>query len=676
MKWKFARETQADHKYLICNADEGDPGAFMDRAVLESDPHRVLEGMLIAAYAIGASKAYIYCRAEYPAGHRAPEGRHRPGRPRTACSARTSSAAASISTSSSSMGAGAFVCGEETALMHSIEGKRGMPRPRPPYPGGAGPVRQAHRHQQRRDLGQRAGHHGNGRAMRSPRSAPPSSKGTKVFALSGMVNRTGLVEVPMGITLREIVFDDRRRHPRRQEVQGRADRRSVGRLHPRAARWTSSSTTRPSRSSAPSWARAAWSSWTRTPAWWTWPSSSWSSSSNESCGKCIPCREGTKRMLEILQAITRPRRRENGSDALLRFQGVMQLKQLAETIRISSLCGLGQTAPNPVLSTLRLFRDEYEAHIFDRALPGRHLQGAGRRALPDRLPGGHRGVALRRARRPRRNRAGLPGHPRRQPVPVGVRPRVQPPLRGRLPLRRHGRRAHRGPRAQALRGGPRRSQVRTAVTVKPATDKSKKVAVIGAGPSGLTAAHYLSLKGHKVTVFEKENEPGGMLVNGIPGLPPAARCRCARKSTSLLNANIELKCNIALGKDVTVDGLLASGYDAVYVSIGAYKSQRLGIDGEDVAGVIPGMAFLKANNLRDEKLARGKVGIIGGGNTAMDAARVALRQPGVDEGHHPLPPHPRRNAGLRRGDPGRARRGHRDRGAGRAGRGARRRTAS
>jgi NADH-quinone oxidoreductase subunit F len=166
------------------------------------------------------------------------------------------------------------------------------------------------------------------------------------------------------------------------------------------------------------------------------------------------------------------------------------------------------------------------------------------------------------------------------------------------------------------------------VTIKPATDKSKKVAVIGAGPSGLTAAHYLSQKGHKVTVFEKENEPGGMLFNGIPAyrLP---RDIVRKEIASLLNANIELKCNIALGKDVTVDGLMASGFDAVYVSIGAYKSQRLGIDGEDVAGVIPGMAFLKANNLRDEKLAKGNVGIIGGGNTAMDAARVALRQPGV-----------------------------------------------
>jgi NADH-quinone oxidoreductase subunit F len=350
---------------------------------------------------------------------------------------------------------------------------------------------------------------------------------------------------------------------------------------------------------------------------------------NESCGKCIPCREGTKRMLEILQAITRPRRRENGSDALLRFQGVMQLKQLAETIRISSLCGLGQTAPNPVLSTMRWFRDEYEAHIFDRACPAgtckdlvgapcqtgcpvgtevwRYVAHLGRgetelayQAIRDANP--FPSVCARVCSHPCEDvcRCGATGG-----EPIAVRA-----------LKRYVV-DHVEPSAYRI-------------TIKPATDKSKKVAVIGAGPSGLTAAHYLSLKGHKVTVFEKESEPGGMLFNGIPAyrLP---RDVVRKEIASLLNDNIELKCNIALGKDVTVDGLLASGFDAVYVSIGAYKSQRLGIDGEDVAGVIPGMAFLKANNLRGESLAKGKVGIIGGGNTAMDAARVALRQPGVEK---------------------------------------------
>jgi NADH-quinone oxidoreductase subunit F len=335
-------------------------------------------------------------------------------------------------------------------------------------------------------------------------------------------------------------------------------------------------------------------------------------------------------MLEILQAITRPRRRENGSDALLRFQGVMQLKQLAETIRISSLCGLGQTAPNPVLSTMRWFRDEYEAHIFDRACPAgtcKELVGA---PCQTGCPVGTE--VWRYVAHIARGETELAYQAIRDANPF-------PSVCARVcshPCEEVCRCGATGGEPIAVRALKRYvvdhiDPKSYAVTIKPATDKSKKVAIIGAGPSGLTAAHYLSQKGHKVTVFEKENEPGGMLFNGIPAyrLP---RDVVRKEIASLLNANIELKCNIALGQganDITVDGLLASGFDSVYISIGAYKSQRLGIDGEDVVGVIPGMAFLKANNLRDEKLAKGSVGIIGGGNTAMDAARVALRQPGV-----------------------------------------------
>jgi NADH-quinone oxidoreductase subunit F len=626
MKWKFAREAQGDHKYLICNADEGDPGAFMDRAVAESDPYRLLEGMVIAAYAIGASKAYIYIRAEYPLAIE---------RLRVAIPKATEYGLLGKNILGSGfdleivlkLGAGAFVCGEETALMQSIEGKRGMPRPRPPFPAVKGlfgmptvinNVETLACVSTLMEMG--------GDAFAAVGTA--KSKGTKVFALSGMVSRTGLVEVPMGTTIRKIVFD-------------------VGGGNPSGKKCKAVQIGGPSGGCIPEpkmdiivdydaikelgaiMGSGGLVVLDETTCMVDLAKFFMEFIQNESCGKCIPCREGTKRMLEILQAITRPRRRENGSDALLRFQGVMQLKQLAETIRISSLCGLGQTAPNPVLSTMRWFRDEYEAHIFDRACPAgtckdlvgapcqtgcpvgtevwRYVAHLGRgetelayQAIRDANP--FPSVCARVCSHPCEDvcRCGATGG-----EPIAVRA-----------LKRYVV-DHVEPSAYRI-------------TIKPATDKSKKVAVIGAGPSGLTAAHYLSLKGHKVTVFEKENEPGGMLFNGIPAyrLP---RDVVRKEIASLLNDNIELKCNIALGKDVTVDGLLASGFDAVYVSIGAYKSQRLGIDGEDVVGVIPGMAFLKANNLRGESLAKGKVGIIGGGNTAMDAARVALRQPGVDK---------------------------------------------
>ncbi len=626
MKWKFAREAPGDHKYLICNADEGDPGAFMDRAVAESDPYRLLEGMVIAAYAIGASKAYIYIRAEYPLAIE---------RLRVAIPKATEYGLLGKNILGSGfdleivlkLGAGAFVCGEETALMQSIEGKRGMPRPRPPFPAVKGlfgmptvinNVETLACVSTLMEMG--------GDAFAAVGTA--KSKGTKVFALSGMVSRTGLVEVPMGTTIRKIVFD-------------------VGGGNPSGKKCKAVQIGGPSGGCIPEpkmdiivdydaikelgaiMGSGGLVVLDETTCMVDLAKFFMEFIQNESCGKCIPCREGTKRMLEILQAITRPRRRENGNDALLRFQGVMQLKQLAETIRISSLCGLGQTAPNPVLSTMRWFRDEYEAHIFDRACPAgtcKDLVGA---PCQTGCPVGtevwryvaHLGrgetelayQAIREANPFPSVCARVCSHPCEDVCRCGATGGEPIAVRA---LKRYVV-DHVDPSAYR-------------VTLKGATPKSKKVAVIGAGPSGLTAAHYLSLKGHKVTVFEKENEPGGMLFNGIPAyrLP---RDVVRKEIASLLNDNIELKCNIALGKDVTVDGLLASGFDAVYVSIGAYKSQRLGIDGEHVAGVIPGMAFLKANNLRGETLAQGKVGIIGGGNTAMDAARVALRQPGVDK---------------------------------------------
>jgi NADH-quinone oxidoreductase subunit F len=626
VKWKFARETQAEHKYLICNADEGDPGAFMDRAVAESDPYRLLEGMVFAAYAIGANQAYIYIRAEYPLAIE---------RLRAAIPKATEYGLLGKNILGSGfdleivlkLGAGAFVCGEETALMQSIEGKRGMPRPRPPFPAVSGLFGMPTVINNVETLACVPGlMQMGGDAFAAVGTA--KSKGTKVFALSGMVNRTGLVEVPMGTTIRQIVFD-------------------VGGGIPNNKRCKAVQIGGPSGGCIPEPKMDIIVDYDALKELGAIMGSGglvvldentcmvdlakffMEFIGNESCGKCIPCREGTKRMLEILQGITRPRRRENGTDALLRFQGVMQLKQLAETIRISSLCGLGQTAPNPVLSTMRWFREEYEAHIYDRACPAgtcKELVGA---PCQSGCPVGtevwryvaHLGrgetelayQAIREANPFPSVCARVCSHPCEDVCRCGATGGEPIAVRA---LKRYVV-DHVDPKSYA-------------VTVKPATDNSKKVAVIGAGPSGLTVAHYLSLKGHKVTVFEKENEPGGMLLSGIPAyrLP---REILRQEIASLLNANIEVKCSVALGRDVTVDGLLASGFDALYVSIGAYQSQRLGIDSEDVMGVIPGMAFLKANNLRGEKLAKGKVGIIGGGNTAMDAARVALRQPGVEK---------------------------------------------
>ncbi|TVS15932.1 MAG: NADH-quinone oxidoreductase subunit NuoF [Planctomycetaceae bacterium] len=365
-KWQFARQAQSDGKYLICNADEGDPGAFMDRAVIESDPHRLVEGMVIAAYAIGATKAYVYLRAEYPLAIKRLQAALAQAEANRLLGENILGTDFSLQIAIK-MGAGAFVCGEETALIHSIEGRRGMPRPRPPFPAVKGLFGKPTIINNVETLANVP--------MLVDRGASwfgalgtPSSKGTKVFALSGKVARTGLVEVAMGTTVRQIVFD-------------------VGGGIPDGRRYKAVQIGGPSGGCIPDQhldIDIDYESLKTVGAMMGSGGLVVMDEDNcmvdvamffmdfiqrESCGKCIPCREGTRRMLEILQRIMRGRQREKGIDALERFHSVLHLQDLAETIRDASLCGLGMTAPNPVLSTLRFFRDEYEAHIYERRCP-------------------------------------------------------------------------------------------------------------------------------------------------------------------------------------------------------------------------------------------------------------------------------------------------------------------
>ncbi len=365
-KWKFALNTAAQQKYLICNADEGDPGAFMDRAVIEGDPHRLVEGMALAAYAIGASKAYVYIRAEYPlAIKRLIEA---------LAQARSWGLLGENILDSGfdleiiiKQGAGAFVCGEETALINSIEGRRGMPRPRPPYPAVRGLFDCPTVINNVETLANVPALVQNGPEWFSA-VGTATSKGTKVFALSGKVSRTGLVEVTMGTTLRSIVFD-------------------IGGGIPNGKNYKAVQIGGPSGGCIPAQHLDIEIDYESLKTVGAMMGSGglvvmdqdtcmvdvakffMDFIQRESCGKCIPCREGTRRMLEILQRITRGRRTEKDGDALERFRGVMYLNRLAQVIRDTSLCGLGQTAPNPVLSTMRWFRDEYEAHIFERRCP-------------------------------------------------------------------------------------------------------------------------------------------------------------------------------------------------------------------------------------------------------------------------------------------------------------------
>jgi NADH:ubiquinone oxidoreductase subunit F (NADH-binding)/Pyruvate/2-oxoacid:ferredoxin oxidoreductase delta subunit len=370
-KWKIALGQEAPQKYFICNADEGDPGAFMDRAVIEGDPHRLVEGMAIAAYAIGASIGYVYIRAEYPlavkrlreaiaqAGERGLLGKNILG----------SGFDLELSIK---MGAGAFVCGEETALINSIEGRRGMPRPRPPYPAQRGLFGMPTVINNVETLANVPGIllHG---PERFAALGTAGSKGTKVFALSGKVERTGLVEVAMGTPLRDIVFRIGGGIPGGKAYKAVQIGGPSGGCVPAAhldiqVDYESLKTVGAMMGSGGLVVMDEGTCMVDVAKFFM------DFIQKESCGKCIPCREGTRRMLEILESISRGRRSETPEEALQRFQGVVALQRLAEVIQDTSLCGLGQSAPNPVLSTLRWFRDEYEEHIYERRCPAHVCQ--------------------------------------------------------------------------------------------------------------------------------------------------------------------------------------------------------------------------------------------------------------------------------------------------------------
>ena len=366
LKWKFANAESSSQKYLICNADEGDPGAFMDRAVIEGDPHRLLEGMAIAAYAIGASKAYVYIRAEYPLAIKRLNISLEQAREYGLLGENIFETGIDFDIKVK-IGAGAFVCGEETALMHSIEGKRGMPRPRPPFPTTSGLFGKPTVINNVETLSNVPAIIEKGKEWFAS-IGTENSKGTKVFALSGKVNLTGLIEIPMGTTIRDIIFKIAGGIPNNKKYKAvqiggpsggcitednldiEIDYDSL--LEVGAMMGSGGLVVMDEETCMVDVAKFFMDFIQR-----------------ESCGKCIPCREGTKRMLEILESITSKPVSTSNNEALDRFKGIMQLEKLAHVIKDSSLCGLGQSAPNPVLSTLRWFRDEYDAHIYDRKCP-------------------------------------------------------------------------------------------------------------------------------------------------------------------------------------------------------------------------------------------------------------------------------------------------------------------
>jgi NADH-quinone oxidoreductase subunit F/NADP-reducing hydrogenase subunit HndC len=356
-KWQFTRNAAGDKKYVVCNADEGDPGAFMDRSVLEGDPHRVLEGMIICGYAVGADEGYIYCRAEYPLAIKRLQGAIKQALEAGLLGENILESGFNF-TIHIKEGAGAFVCGEETALLASIEGRRGMPRPRPPFPAVSGlwgkPTNInnvetfANIPSIMRDGGDYFASKGT-----------ETSKGTKVFALTGKINNTGLAEVPMGITMREIIYDIGGGIPNGKkfkavQIGGPSGGCLPEQLLDLAIDYESLTKAGAMMGSGGLVVMDETTCMVDVARYFL------NFTQDESCGKCTPCREGTKRMLEILNRICDGKGTE---------EDIPLLESLAKSIKAGSLCALGQTAPNPVLSTLNFFRHEYEAHIRDHKCP-------------------------------------------------------------------------------------------------------------------------------------------------------------------------------------------------------------------------------------------------------------------------------------------------------------------
>jgi len=363
VKWELCRRQPGSVKYVICNADEGDPGAYMDRSIMEGNPHRVIEGMLIGAYAIGAHQGYVYIRAEYPLAVKTL--RHAIQQAEQAGLLGKSILGTGFDFSLGiRLGAGAFVCGEETALMASIEGRVGEPRPRPPFPAESG-------------LWGKPSNINNVKTWASvpiiinrggdwySRIGTATSKGTMIFSVVGKINNTGLVEVPMGISLRKLIFD-------------------IGGGIPNGKAFKAAQIGGPSGGCIPAEHLDAPIDYESLVALGAIVGSGglvvadedtcmvdfaryfMAFTQEESCGKCVPCRVGTRAMLATLERICAGRGQLGDVEYLL---------ELGEHVKRSSLCGLGQTAPNPVLSTLRYFRDEYEAHIYDKTCPAKVCKG-------------------------------------------------------------------------------------------------------------------------------------------------------------------------------------------------------------------------------------------------------------------------------------------------------------
>ena len=609
-KWELARASKGDTKHLVCNADEGDPGAFMDRSIIESDPHSVLEGMIIGARAIGASQGYIYIRNEYPLA-----------RERLVKAIQQATEYGLLGEDifgtgfsfdiSIHRGAGAFVCGEETSLIASLEGRAPEPRVRPPFPVQSG-VWNEPTNINNVETWANVPEIINRGAEWFSSIGTETSKGTKVFSVVGKVRNTGLVEVPMGITLREIVYD-------------------IGGGIPNNKKFKAVQTGGPSGGCIPSSLLDLPIDYEKLAEVGSIMGSGGlivmdedtcivdvaryflEFLKDESCGKCTACREGVDVMHHILTNICAG----NGKE-----EDIALLEELSEAVKDSALCALGGTAPNPVLSTIRYFRDEYEAHIKYKRCPAAVCKGIISSPCQHTCPLEQDVPCY----------VGLIAQGKfEQAIEIVKEKNPLPSVCGRVCT------ATCEAKCRAGEGDGEAISIRMLkrfladyerekglhIMPKPKQSRPERVAIVGSGPAGLTCAYYLALEGYQVTIYESLPVAGGMLAVGIPDyrLP---RNILDWEIENIKSLGVDIKTNTTVGKDIRLQDLW-SKYEAVLVATGTHKGLKMNIEGEESPQVIDAVDFLRAINLGQEVEIGQTVAVIGGGDAAIDAARVAKR---------------------------------------------------
>jgi NADH-quinone oxidoreductase subunit F len=615
LKWEFLRKAVGESKYIICNADEGDPGAYMNRNEIESDPHALLEGMIIGGYVMGATEGIIYVRAEYPlAVHRLT---------RAIDQARQSGVLGDNIMGRGFRfdiqlveGAGAFVCGEETALIASLEGFAGRPRPRPPFPAQKGLYGMPTNINNVETWYNVAPIVAKGPGWFSETGSAKSA-GTKVFSLVGKVNNTGLVEMPLGTPLKTFIYD---------VGEGGADGKPV----------KSVQTGGPSGGCIPQ-------EMFDTPVDYETLAQLGSImgsggmvvmdedncmvdvaryfiefTHSESCGKCIPCRVGLDTSLRILNAFTQGKAAE---------EDLERLDEMGRMIRDTSLCGLGQTAPNPLLTTMRHFRHEFEDHIRAKRCRAGVCEDLALSPCENSCPLHMNIPRFLQLYKENRLEEAFEAVVLDNPLPASTGRVCQHPCEDRCRRRSldssiNMREVHRFI-ADSIYMSDRFDAMVERIVARKLADTGRKVGIVGAGPTGLAAAFYLALLGHAVTVYDPNPEPGGMLRYAIPDyrLPKDI----VRKEIELIRRmGVNFVGGVSVGTDITLTDL-DNQFNAVFLAIGTWKEGWVYLPGTELKGVMPALNFLEGVAKEEPAQLGRQVVVIGGGNAAIDSARTALR---------------------------------------------------